>query len=378
MAVEQLATIRALDRGEWDALAADDVFSSYGWLATAEKTRTAPVEPCLLVIRGTNGLDAAAACYLQRPGARELDLILFGRFAKLAATLGLDVGAALVCGPHTGLTQHVLTRAGAARSERDRWVAMLLDAAEAYAERRKVFLCFRNVRDDADPALLQALTARGYLRAQEMPYTYLDIRWASFREYLLELRRTHPATAKNIPREIKRGARKHLTFEQLIDAAPEQEALHTLLDTHQRRLNGTPFPYGARFLPMLREQLGDRLTLYVARKENKPVSVVVGLLAAGSIYLPMVGMDAANQRDSFVYFNNSYNVPIDDAITKKLSRVYNGKLLYEMKARRGYRLMPLSLYLHVPSRMKRAALRPLLVVQQLRIRKMLTGVREMP
>jgi hypothetical protein len=40
--------------------------------------------------------------------------------------------------------------------------------------------------------------------------------------------------------------------------------------------------------------------------------------------------------------------------------------------------MPLSLYLHVPSRMKRAALRPLLVVQQLRIRKMLTGVREMP
>lgn len=153
----------------------------------------------------------------------------------------------------------------------------------------------------------------------------------------------------------------------------DRDGLDSALDSHHRRLNGVAFPFDATFLPMLKELLADRVTIYVARQDGRPISVVVGFRAGDAMFLPMVGMDGERQRSSFVYFNNSYNVPIEDAIASGVRRIYCGKLVYEMKTRRGFTLLPLSMYLLPPHRMHRAALRAVVAAQGVRMRAMMRG-----
>jgi predicted N-acyltransferase len=117
----------------------------------------------------------------------------------------------------------------------------------------------------------------------------------------------------------------------------------------------------------LKGYLGERLVLYVALKGEEPFSVVVGVRAADTIFLIMVGVDVRG-RESSVYFNSSYNEPIRDAIETGLRRIYCGKLAYEVKSRRGFQLVGLSMYLHVPNGLLAAVLKPMLACQSALLR----------
>jgi hypothetical protein len=140
------------------------------------------------------------------------------------------------------------------------------------------------------------------------------------------------------------------------------------------RLNGACFPYEPAFLPVLKTELGDRLVVYVARANGEPISVVLGFRAGDAIHLPMVGMDARRQRETFVYFNNSYSVPIDDAIRCGVRTIFGGKLVYEVKARRGFRILPLNMYLRLPGGLRAMVLRPVVRAQRVRIGAMTDGL----
>ena len=59
------------------------------------------------------------------------------------------------------------------------------------------------------------------------------------------------------------------------------------------------------------------------------------------MYLIMAGIDGTKGRQGLVYFNNGYNTPIRYAIERGVRRVYSGKLVYEVKTRRGFELLHL-------------------------------------
>ena len=101
---ERIDSIASIDCSEWDRLAGDNVLASWGWLKTVEETHLNPRGPAYLVARGRDGLIAAAPCSFQEAtSARpDIDLVVFGRFARQARALGMSTLPALVCGTSTG------------------------------------------------------------------------------------------------------------------------------------------------------------------------------------------------------------------------------------------------------------------------------------
>jgi predicted N-acyltransferase len=370
ISVERIDSIASIDRSEWDRLAGDNVLASWGWLRTVEETHLYPRHLAYFVARGSEGLLAAAPCSFEdaTPARLGIDLVVFGRFAKYVRSLGISTLPALICGTSSGLADHVLIPRDRPPQERSALLRQMIDAIEETAAREQSTLCFRNVVESDDGDIAQTLRARGYLRATEMPSTFLDVEWNSFPEYVRHLKRSHPSTAKNVSRELKRASRAGITFRELPDPAALQDRLHAILDRHNRRLNGEPFPYRADFLSTLKRNLGERSVFFLAAKDAEPLGIVVGARSAVALYLVMVGFDETKGRDGFLYFNNSYNEPIRYAIDRGLRRVYSGKLVYEVKTRRGFQLLGLGMYLRVPGRLNAVVLRPMVACQSALIR----------
>ncbi|MBW1743164.1 MAG: hypothetical protein JRJ47_07000, partial [Deltaproteobacteria bacterium] len=56
--------ISELNKQEWDTLSFENVFSSYGWLKTAEVTYLGDISPKYIVVKDGDELKAAAVCYV--------------------------------------------------------------------------------------------------------------------------------------------------------------------------------------------------------------------------------------------------------------------------------------------------------------------------
>jgi predicted N-acyltransferase len=367
ISIAEHETIVDVDRAGWDRLAGEDVFSSYGWLRTSEETSRVVRRHRYFLAHASDGLAGAAACYLDETKPSTVDGVLFGRVANRARALRLTVAPALVCGTRTGLGGHILVRPDSSESDRRRVMLALLDAMEASARGDGWTLCFRSVVDRST-SLVESLRSRRYARAAELPTTFLDVRWSSFDDYIRELKTKHPATAGNIRWEMNRAHKSGIVFRKLDDPIPLQQQLYGLIDSHYRRLNGMPFPFGPSVLAALQRNLGERLVVYVALKDREPCSVTVVLRAGDSMFVAMSGTSEEN-RESLVYFNNTYDEPIKDAIGVGVRRIYCGKLLYGLKARRGFELLESNLYLRVHGRIRATVLKGALTCQPLTVRR---------
>ncbi len=370
ISIDEHETVADLDRSRWDRLAGDDVFSTYGWLRTVEETSLFAHRFRYFAAHASGKLVGAAACHVEDGSAAVsggIDRIIYGRVAPLARSLRLTVSPALVCGSRVGLSGHVLVDRGAQAGERDRITLHVLEAMEETARRNGWTLAFRNVAGDST-ALVEILRTRGYARLAELPTTFLDVRWASFADYRRALKADHPSTARSIPREMNRARENGLVFEKLADPLPLERELHGLLVSHYERLNGRPLPFGPSLLRALRRNLGESAVVYAALKDGEPLGVMVTLRGGDSSFLAFGG-EAAGHRKSFVYFNNSFYEPIKDAIATGVRRIYGGKLVYDLKLRRGFELLDLSLYLRVAGPVRAALLTPLLALQPLAVNR---------
>jgi predicted ATP-grasp superfamily ATP-dependent carboligase len=167
--------------------------------------------------------------------------------------------------------------------------------------------------------------------------------------------------------EISRGRRAGFVLERIDDPQPVGEKLHRLVDVHYRRLNRTAFPFRPSFFERLKFHLGERAVVTVARHERDLLGVTVGLRGADGMFVQMIGVDAERGRHGALYFNLGFNRPIQDAIAAGDRRLYLGKLLYDLKIRRGCRLRSTDVYLRGRDRLHQAMLRPLVSLRSLRL-----------
>jgi predicted N-acyltransferase len=377
--IDEHETVVDVDRAQWDRLAGDDVFSTYGWLRTVEETSLVTRRFRYFAARASGELVGAAACYLDEGSAAvsaEIDRMLYGRLVSPARWLRLTVSPALVCGSRTGLSGHILVHRDVQPRERERVTLHVLEAMEETARRSGWTLGFRNVAAGSG-ALVEILRTRGYARAAELPTTFLDVRWKSFDGYRRALKADHPATAKNIPWEINRARKNGLVFEKLADPVSLERQLYGLLRSHHERLNGRLLPFGPAFLGALSRNLGESLVVYAALEHGEPLGVLIALRAGDATFLAFVGV-APGHRESFVYVINAFYEPIKDAIATGVRRIYCGKLAYDVKRRRGFELLELSLYLRVGGRVRAAVLDRLIALQPPMVRRAAGGVEAAP
>ena len=351
-------TISGIAPEEWDVLAGNNVMASHGWLKTVETTCIVPFRARYITVRFQKHLAGAAVCYIvpRTDQVETIDDMLFGRLRPIADALGLSRLPAFVCGPLHSYGWHAEADHRLDPQRRAAVRPALLDAIEAEARAEGLHPTFTNVLDQ-QTALVQLLQQRGYLRFSHIPLNYLDVQWSSFDEYLNHLNTITHGAKKDVRRHISKNLKGSTRIEIADRPGLIGARLHELLEGNSLRYNGRPFSFRAEFFGELKRNLGDDARIYTASKGGAITAVNVMLRRNGVAQMPMVGVDHEAAGRDFTYFNVALYRPIRDAISERVERIYYGRALYDLKARKGCRIANLSIY-HKATGPSRFVLRP--------------------
>ena len=336
------SSLRAIAPHEWDRLAGDNAFASYGWLLTVEQCSRARVEPLYFLHRDNGLVVATAVCYVASASnhVETLDHMIYGRAAAAARALRFSVMPALVCGPALGYGWHIGIDDQLEPAERDRVRAAMIDAMESAARDRGVELSFVHLMD-RERELARQLRERGYLRCANVPVAVLEVRWATFEAYLDDL----PQRTRS---EFRRQMKHNRAAGTIVDCGGmmqiyDRRALE-LFDANQWKHSRLRFAFDERSFASLDTHMRGRAKLFTATKDSALTGACLVLSQGTSAYAVAVGIDQARAGDDYTYFHLTYNSTIADAIASGVRRVYFGRGLYDVKLRRGCSLENTWLY----------------------------------
>lgn len=352
-------SINEADPGAWDALAGNRPQVAFGWLRTLEECQRSTARPKYVLVSDSNRLVAAATCYLdeRRGGEGRIDELLLGRISGSAQRLGLSFLPAVVCGQLVGYATPLLVDRDRPALDRERLLAELVDAIEAFAGARRLPVCYRAVRED-ERSLSELLVRRGYHRTPVLWISRLDVQWRSFEGYLDSIGSFSRNMRANIRKEIGKNSRAGVVIEPILDPSSIEDRLHDLVDRHHQRLNGKPFLLTKGVFGRLKANLGKDAIICGAFKNAELVAVCATLCRGDVQDVTMLGVDQASCADDTTYFNLGYYQPIRHAIESGVRQLWFGAGLEKTKARRGCVRVRAHLYHHASSRARNLALTP--------------------
>jgi predicted N-acyltransferase len=367
MEVELHRGISAVDAYEWDGVAGSDILSRHAWLATVEESLSAPTEFLYVLARERGRLVGAAPCHVTSDAPSSGLNRFYGRAAPIARAGGFGIDRTIVVGSRFGVSDPLLLHEALSIADREIAARELLRAIVRHAEQRNAAVLVRN----ADGGLYAAaLEKESFQPTPELPTAYLDIVWDTVGEYRAALKKVHPGTSKAMRNVGNRAARDGMAIERITDPQSCTPLLHKLFDTHYRRLNGIAFPFSPEFLSNALQRLGNQAVLIVARDRGEIVGVDFRLTYGGRSRSLLIGIDQERGRSSATYFNL-----INDSITRAIesgdSRLYAGRLVYDVKLRRGYSLLDSTMWIRAHTPLQRAVLKPFVALRGRHVRRMI-------
>jgi predicted N-acyltransferase len=349
--------IDEIGRKAWGVLQHESLVSDYDWLLTWEDTQLKQRKICYWWIEDGQGVKAAVVAFTRPadPPVRSVDTHRYGSLATpvrwLRKLLLVRQRPTLVCGAQSDPGNPILIRKGLGDTESLQAVSQLLDAIESHCKNHRLALVIRAVPESV-PLLRSILEKRPYLEASTPPQSVLDIRWHSWREYLCDLKKNHPSTEKSVRMQVNRGRRSEIIIETLDDPCPYLEEIYAILAGHFQRKNHTPYLMAPEYLKVLKERLGDRALIHVARKDERIIGVSIYLRYGAVMHWVGFGIadDHVRSRNS-VYFNLAFHFPIEQACLNGTERMIWGTTAYQAKCSRGARLKPVSNWIWQPRRL---------------------------
>jgi len=336
MDVKIADSIKEIEKKEWEEIAGNNVMSSYGWLKTIEETLIEPVVHKYFFISDSKGIMGASVCYISSRGDSfaNFDHIIFGRFNKFAGKSGVSFLPALICSPLFSYGPHFLIREDIDPKKRMCIMNKLFCAIKETAKRKRLPVVFINVT--LDESELDGLLQNGrYQKVLDIPLSYLDIKWKTFKDYRSHLKHISKNMWKSINREINKNKKEGVLIQSIDDAEEYEDRLHELANMNTYAHNKMPFMFSKAFFKKLKENLANESTIYVAVKDGNVTGFSVILSKDGMSSMPMGCVDHEMSGNDLTYFNILYYRPIMEAISSGKSRIYYGRGMYELKRRRG-------------------------------------------
>jgi predicted N-acyltransferase len=369
MQTEFHSTIFDFDEREWDALAPQDILASYGWLATVEESTTEQIGFLYIVVRDGGKLIGAAVCHMIPDRKYDgLDYVVYGSAMSIARHSGLKLVPALVVGSRYGLSAPFLIADTLPEDSRAEVRRQLLESVVEHANEISATLIVRN----AGPADTDLRDAH-LIPTPEMPTTYLDIRWRTFEEYRKALSQIHPRTAKALRHARNVHRRRGLVAERITQPAQCTAELHGLLASQYERLNEARLPFNGSFLANTLKHLGDRVTIRATRDDSGYTGIELDIVHGDYARSMMIGIDQGRGRTAGAYF-----FLIDDGISWAIEaghrRYYLGRMMYNIKLRRGFSLALSTMWIGPRNAYHRVVLRPFLRLRTAKMGRMISAM----
>jgi predicted N-acyltransferase len=316
------AGVGGLNAAAWDRLAADDPFVGHAFLSALEASGsvgkgTGWTPATILIEDDSSHLTAAAPAYLKTHSQGEyvFDHGWADAFERAGGTyypkLQIAVPFTPVPGPRLlgSQPQH------------------LLAAAEAVVLQNDISSAHVTFIDDAGAAECER---RGWLMRLGIQYHWRNRGYADFDDFLGALR---SSKRKSIRRE-RAAAREGLEFVALrgseIGPAEWEWVWRFYQDTGSRKWG---HPYLTRsFFDLIGQSMGDRLLLFLALRDGRPVAGALNLIGPDTLYGRYWG---AVEEVPFLHFELCYYQAIEWAVANGLACVQAGAQ-GEHKLARGY------------------------------------------
>lgn len=371
MEVQQLDSLSKIDAAEWDRLAGDDALYSHAWLSVVEAcTFEHPVFLYLLArVNGT--LLGAAACQIRLGNeSASLDKAFYGRASGMARATGFGATPAIVVGSRFGFSPPFIFDRSLSASQVEEIAETLISRIIERAELLKASVMLRNTKPGM---FVTALSRAGFVATPDVPTTYIDIRWNAFANFRRDLKKVHPATEKAIRNQASRAKRDGVVIERVTDPEMSSADLHEVLDAHYRRLNGISLPFADSFLSEAFRRLGDHADVTVARDASGVLGVHFALRRGGVSHALLVGTSTERARATDTYFLLLNHV-MNRAIESADRRLYFGRMLYDVKLRRGCSIEQSVIWIRGRSKLQRAGLKRLVPIRSMRIERMISAL----
>jgi len=344
-----VGTITEVEKNDWDAMVGDWVFMSHGWMKTMEETNLVPMNRLYILVEESGRLVGGAV--FEYCGSDRFDRLLFGRLKNRASRFGISFGPVLDAVPFRSYGNTCLVESGADPSRRKEIIGKVFSEMERLADQSGCSMGFSKVLDH-EPELLEQLRDRGYSRSLVSPINYLDIEWPSFGEYRMHIGSISRNMESNIRKEVNKNVREGVVIRVLDDIRGHEDRMVELATMNRMKHNNLPFSFGRDFFSRLNENLGSDAVVYAAFKGAAMIGMALQLKRNGTAFSPIVGVDHDRSGNDATYFNLCYYRPIADAIQNKMTRIYFGFGMYELKARRGCRVLPVYVYFKSKNRLR--------------------------
>ena len=177
----------------------------------------------------------------------DIDGQLLGRIGKYASWLKFSFLPVLICGTVASFGQHLLADPALDSKEKNYIMNMLLDAIIGHAGKQGLSICFTYLGDD-DRRIMDLLKEKGFSHAYVNPYSYLDIEWSSFDEYVKSLKQASKNIKKSIIREIRKNKKTGVRIEIEKEPGQYQDRLFELINNNHIKYNYTPFYLKKEFI----------------------------------------------------------------------------------------------------------------------------------
>ena len=330
LSLEMLGGLAGIDRATWDSLANPptapyDPFLSWDFLEALEASGCADAKngwaPAHLIARDRKGA-ALGAMPLYVKNHSYGEYVFDHAWAEAYQRAGGRYYPKLQCAvPFTPVPGRRLLASDAIVR------ASLAQGAIALAQRLRASSAHVTFASEQDNAELSRL---GYLKREGVQYHWFNDGYASFDDFLAAL---SSQKRKTLRRERQR-AQEGVRIRRLVGAeiTPRDWDFFFLcyMDTGSRKW-GSPY-LNRDFFTLIGERMGDRMVLFVAEADGRPVASALNFVGAEALYGRYWGRIADIP---FLHFELCYYQAIELAIELKLARVEAGAQ-GDHKLARGY------------------------------------------
>jgi predicted N-acyltransferase len=313
--------VAAVDRAQWDALAGGDPFLGYGFLSALEDSGSVGPgsgwSPTPILIEEEGALIAAAPAYLKSHSQGEyvFDHGWADAWQRAGGRYYPKLQIAVPFTPVPG------ARLLGARPQQ------LLAAAEAVTVQNDLSSAHATFVDEAGAA---AAEQRGWLVRHGVQYHWFNRGYADFDAFLAAL----SSRKRKAIRKERAAAHEGLDFRQLRGPAitgSDWDAMWAFYQDTGARKWGRPYLTRA-FFDLVGERLGDRVLLFLACRDGKPIAGALNFIGSDALYGRYWG---CRVDVPMLHFELCYYQAIEWAIDHKLPAVQAGAQ-GEHKLARGY------------------------------------------
>jgi predicted N-acyltransferase len=327
LCVTTVDAVSDVPAADWDALAADSLYSCHRWLTFVERDTTAD---CRYVTVERNG-QLVAGLPLYRVLDEENEF-----YDPKQLVDGRWQGSYLIAGARRGYVNTFPVSSALPDHERGHVLDALLSQVEreSAAAGEDALLLYMPSHTCDELARLRPGVAP-LLTSMD---AHLALPGSGFDDYLAALRKQSRTNAR---REIAafRAADVVTGLERIGDCCDEAAPL--LAQLQARYGHAGPEDHYRRMLRRHAEALDDMSLVVTARRGGRLAAFALFYLWRSTMYLRLAGFDYPLLTGAFEYFNVAFYLPIDWAYAHGFDQLHLGRESFEAKLRRGAKLRPM-------------------------------------